>query len=181
MKIKLAVLGLFSAVYLIFVYTGCATNNSVQFSEIQTKNDELTKKIKELEEKAFKPGLGEIMSLNQMRHAKLYFAGEQGNWGLANYELDELVEGFEDVEDFHPTHQSLPKPTTEMIPMYMNEPLEQMRKAIKDQNKADFSKAFQALTNGCNGCHIAASFGFNVVKQPTTPPYSNQDFQPKPK
>ena len=181
MKIKLAVLVLFSAVYLSLVYTGCTINNSGQISELQTKNEELTKKVKELEEKGFKPGLGEIMSLNQIRHAKLYFAGEAQNWELADYELDELVEGFEDVENFHPTHKSLPKPTTEMIPMYMNEPLEQMRKAIKDKDKANFGKAFQLMTNGCNGCHVAANFGFNVVKQPTTPPYSNQDFQPHPK
>jgi hypothetical protein len=36
------------------------------------------------------PGLGEIMTLNQMRHAKLWRAGEAQNWSLAAYELDEL-------------------------------------------------------------------------------------------
>jgi hypothetical protein len=40
------------------------------------------------------PGLGELMSANQMRHAKLWFAGEAGNWPLAAYDLDELKEGF---------------------------------------------------------------------------------------
>ncbi|MGE5413642.1 MAG: hypothetical protein ACM3NW_05660, partial [Syntrophomonadaceae bacterium] len=39
------------------------------------------------------PGLGELMTFNQMRHAKLWFAGEAGNWKLARYELDELGEG----------------------------------------------------------------------------------------
>jgi hypothetical protein len=37
------------------------------------------------------PGLGEIMSANQMRHVKLWFAGEAGNWPLASYEVDELT------------------------------------------------------------------------------------------
>src|ERR1700689_4177434 len=43
------------------------------------------------------PGLGEIMTLQQLRHIKLWFAGRAGNWPLADYEVDELNEGFEDV------------------------------------------------------------------------------------
>lgn len=46
-------------------------------------------------------GLGEIMSLQQMRHTKLWLAGEVGNWDLAAYEVDELGEGFDDVVKFH--------------------------------------------------------------------------------
>ena len=42
----------------------------------------------------YTPGLGEIMTLNQMRHIKLWFAGKATNWPLASYELDELEEGF---------------------------------------------------------------------------------------
>jgi hypothetical protein len=43
----------------------------------------------------FTPGLGEIMTLQQMRHLKLWYAGQAGNWPLADYELDELKEGFD--------------------------------------------------------------------------------------
>src|SRR5262249_41193919 len=42
---------------------------------------------------AYTPGLGELMTLQQMRHAKLWLAGQAGNWELASYELDELDEG----------------------------------------------------------------------------------------
>lgn len=42
------------------------------------------------------PGLGEIMGATQMRHLKLWYAGEAGNWPLASYEVDELAEGFAD-------------------------------------------------------------------------------------
>jgi hypothetical protein len=37
------------------------------------------------------------MSLQQMRHTKLWFAGNARNWDLAGYEFDELKEGFENV------------------------------------------------------------------------------------
>ena len=48
-------------------------------------------------EPPYQPGLGEIMSLQQMRHIKLWFAGNAANWPLANYEIGELGEGFDDV------------------------------------------------------------------------------------
>src|SRR6202451_4323006 len=44
------------------------------------------------------PGLGEIMTLQQLRHIKLWFAGHAGNWPLADYEIGEVNEGFEDVD-----------------------------------------------------------------------------------
>ena len=43
------------------------------------------------------PGLGEIMTLQQLRHIKLWFAGRAGNWPLADYEIDKLKGGFDDV------------------------------------------------------------------------------------
>src|SRR5690348_11915037 len=54
------------------------------------------------------PGLGEIMSLQQMRHTKLWLAGAAKNWKLADYELDELGEGFDDAVKMHPTHKDSP-------------------------------------------------------------------------
>ncbi|HYS48851.1 MAG TPA: hypothetical protein VEM36_08765 [Xanthobacteraceae bacterium] len=48
----------------------------------------------------YAPGLGEIMTLTQMRHLKLWFAGDAKNWELADYELDELKEGFDDAIEY---------------------------------------------------------------------------------
>ena len=41
--------------------------------------------------------LSGIMAQQQMRHIKLWFAGAAGNWPLADYEIDGLKEGFDDV------------------------------------------------------------------------------------
>ena len=57
---------------------------------------------------AYVPGLGELMTLQQMRHTKLWLAGEAGNWPLAAYEIKELGEGFDDIVKFHPTHEESP-------------------------------------------------------------------------
>ena len=124
------------------------------------------------------PGLGEIMTAVQMRHAKLGVAGAAGNWELVDYELDELDEGLEDAALYHPTHKDMKQPLTEMIPAFMNGPLDALREAAKTKDVDKFDMGFDALTTGCNGCHQAADFGFNVVTKPTAAPVPNQQFDP---
>lgn len=124
------------------------------------------------------PGLGEIMTLNQMRHAKLWFAGAAGNWKLASYELDELEEGFHDVVEFHPTHKESPVPIAAVVPEITSVPLKKLRAAIAGKRSDDFAAAFDQMTLACNSCHRATNFGFNVVKRPTANAFSNQDFAP---
>jgi hypothetical protein len=127
----------------------------------------------------YTPGLGEIMTLNQMRHAKLWLAGQAGNWPLAAYEIDELEEGFQDVMAFHPMHKDSPVPLREVIPIITGGPLRDLKAAVGKQDAAAFSQAFDALTNACNRCHQTTNFGFNVVTRPTGNPFSNQDFAPR--
>lgn len=126
----------------------------------------------------YTPGLGEIMTLTQMRHVKLWFAGQSANWPLANYELDELNEGLEDAATFHPTHKDAELPIPQLIDKIMKAPIGQLEEAVKAQDQERFTKAFDALTGGCNSCHQATKFGFNMVTRPTANPYSNQVFQP---
>ena len=126
----------------------------------------------------YTPGLGEIMTMTQMRHSKLWFAGQAGNWPLAAYELDELKEGFDDAVTFHPTHKDAPLPISELIPKMTTEPLQELAAAVGAKDRDKFAQAFDNLTNACNGCHRAANFGFNVVGRPTENPYTNQIFQP---
>jgi hypothetical protein len=126
----------------------------------------------------FVPGLGEIMTLTQMRHSKLWFAGQAGNWPLAAYELDELHEGLDDAATFHVTHKDAPLPIPALIEKIMTEPLQQLQKVITAHDQSQFEPAFDAVTEGCNACHRAANFGFNKVTRPTANPYSNQAFEP---
>jgi hypothetical protein len=126
----------------------------------------------------FTPGLGEIMTMTQMRHAKLWFAGQAPNWPLASYELDELQEGMQDAATFHPTHKDAPLPIPALIQKIMTDPVQRLEKAIAARDADGFTQAFDALTEACNACHRATNFGFNVVTRPGANPYSNQTFQP---
>jgi cytochrome c553 len=124
------------------------------------------------------PGLGEFMTATQMRHSKLWFAGQAGNWALASYELDEIKEGFADITRFHPTHPGSPVPIREILPKLMAAPLARLQVAIRSQNLDKFDEAFDSLTASCNACHQAEKFGFNVITRPRSNPYTNQDFSP---
>ena len=126
----------------------------------------------------YTPGLGEIMTLQQMRHAKLWLAGQAGNWDLAAYEIKELGEGFDDIVKYHPTHEESPVAPKDAIPRMVSTPVANLRTAIAQKDAAAFEPAFDALTQACNNCHQATNFGFNVVERPTTNPYPNQVFTP---
>lgn len=118
------------------------------------------------------------MTLNQMRHSKLWFAGQAGNWDLASYELDELQEGLDDAARFHPTHKDSPLPIPALIQKIMAQPLAELQVAIKARDVNSFPARYDALTAGCNSCHQATKFGFNVVARPSSNPFTNQVFTP---
>jgi hypothetical protein len=116
------------------------------------------------------PGLGEIMTLQQLRHIKLWFAGRAGNWPLADYEIGELNEGFEDV------NKLLGGDTVDKA---VGAPMQALQKIIDNKNSAAFPAAFDQLTAGCNSCHHTLDHGFIAIQRPTSLPYSNQNFAPQ--
>ncbi len=116
------------------------------------------------------PGLGEIMTLQQLRHIKLWFAGRAGNWPLADYEIGELNEGFEDVDKL------LGGVTLEKM---VGAPIKALQKAVDDKNRAAFAAAFDSLSAGCNSWHHTLDHPFIVIQRPTLLPYSDQSFTPQ--
>jgi len=114
-------------------------------------------------------GLGEIMTLQQLRHIKLWFAGHAGNWALADYEVGELNEGFEEVDKL------LGGGTVDKM---VGAPLKELQKAVDDKNSTAFAAAYDRLSAGCNACHHALDHAFIVIQRPTTLPYSDQGFAP---
>lgn len=116
------------------------------------------------------PGLTEIMILQQLRHIKLWFAGRAGNWPLADYEVGELDDGFDDV------NKLLGGGTVEKM---VGAPIKALQKAIEDKNRAAFMTAFDRLSAGCNNCHHTLDHAFIVIQRPSLLPYSDQVFAPQ--
>jgi hypothetical protein len=121
-------------------------------------------------------GLGEIMSLQQMRHLKLWFAGAAKNWALADYELDELKEGFDDLIKFFPVKDDMP--IGQMAGSTAVPTLPDLKSAIDAHDAKKFAAAFDKLTAACNACHQASNHAFIVIQRPASSPYSNQSFAP---
>ena len=133
---------------------------------LQARIDGLEKKLSE----TYKPGFGEFMSSIQVHHEKLWFAGQHGNWKLADFEIHEIMEAIEGIETYE-TDREESKQIGMIKPV-----VDSVAKAIEAQNLPLFKSSFVHLTNTCNDCHRAVGFEFNQVKMPETPPFSNQVF-----
>jgi hypothetical protein len=140
-------------------------NKDVQ--QMQSKIDSLQRQL----DRTYKPGLGEFMTGIQLHHAKLWFAGQNQNWPLADFEIHEIRESLDDINEF-----CRDRPEVKSIGM-LKPSIDSVTEAIRQKDLRSFKNDFTILTGTCNNCHKATDHGFNVVVIPTNPPVSNQDFK----
>jgi hypothetical protein len=154
--------------FLLFIFISC--NQQADKTKIlQTRIDSLEIKLSQ----SYKPGFGEFMGNIQIHHAKLWFAGENQNWKLADFEMNEIKENLEGIQKY-----CLDRPETKSIGT-INAAMDSVNSSILKKNKEMFQRNYTNLTNACNDCHQATKHEFNVIVIPKTPPFSNQDFQIK--
>ena len=147
---------------------------AILLSACNQQNDStqiLQNQIDSLQTNAYKPGFGEFMSSIQVHHNKLWFAGQNENWKLADFEINEIKESLEDIKKY-----CTDRPETQSIGM-IDQPLQNVSKAIQQKNIAEFKDSYTILTSTCNSCHQATKHEFNVITIPTAPPFSNQRFK----
>ena len=116
------------------------------------------------------PRLNDIMVQQQMRHIKLWFAGDAGNWPLADYELDQLKDGFDDVANLL---------GGELAQQHVGGAISGLEKAIDAKSREAFVSAFDRLSAGCNECHRTLDHAFIMIQRPALNPYSDQNFPPR--
>lgn len=127
--------------------------------------------------KAYSPGVADIMIATQVRHAKLWLAGDARNWPLADYQIDELKEGLEDIVKYFPVYKDMP--VGQMIEATVMAPIAEVEAAVKARDRTKFIGAFDKLTAACNTCHESSNRPFIVVQRPTGSAFPNQSFAPK--
>ena len=120
------------------------------------------------------PTLADIMGVAQLRHFKLWYAGEVGNWDLAKYELRQIQTSIEDASRHFPNI-----PAADMT--IMTDPVQEVRNAIDARSTTKFFKAFETFTSACKSCHRSSNVGFIVITVPRlsptmTSPFSDQSF-----
>ena len=137
-----------------------------KINHLQNQIDSLQTKLSD----SYKPGLGEFMGNIQSHHIKLWYAGTNENWKLADFEIQEIIESFDDVEHF-----TNDRPETKLVPM-IRASLDSVTEAVQNKNMAQFKRSYLLMTNTCNQCHVAAQHEFNVIKIPENQPFSDQEF-----
>ncbi len=159
----------FIALSTLFLFAACNSSSNNE-EAMQIKIDLLQEKM----DNTYKPGLGEFMTGIQLHHAKLWFAGINANWRLADFEINEIKEALDDIRQFNTD-----RPEIKSLDM-INPAIDSMNNAIKRQDQASFRSGYMLLTNTCNNCHRATQHEFNIITVPSVPPVSNQQFKSNP-
>jgi len=150
----------------VILFLAACNHQSDNSNRLQQQIDSLKNKLN----KTYKPGLGEFMTEIQLHHAKLWFAGKNANWELANFEMGEIRESIDAIQQY-----CTDRPEIRELPL-INPPLDSLKMAITGRNKILFNSSFILLTNTCNNCHQVTKHGFNIIRIPDTPPVTNQVF-----
>ena len=125
----------------------------------------------------FKPAMDDLMTmLIQPRHIKLYYAGQQKNWTLAAFELNELGTALRRIGQTIPKYRNFSVDAT--VASIFAPKLQAMDAAIKSGNQAQFTAAYGELTEACNTCHQGLEHPFLVIKVPDAANYPDQDYRP---
>jgi hypothetical protein len=132
-------------------------------------------RLQELEAR-FTPGLHSLMLDLGMRHASVWFAGEAGNWPLADYLVHELEELLEDIEELHPVYREIR--VAELLGEMTLPAVESLQEAVEAGDRAGFARAYDRLTSACNACHEVADRAAIVIQRPTAPPFTNLRYPP---
>lgn len=120
------------------------------------------------------PELGQQMLELQIRHARLWQAGQSQDWLLTQFQLAELRESFSAVVELNGEHAALqPERLAEVLPAVTGPALKQMQAAVDASDKRKFEAAFDALSEACTACHARSDHGFLVIQRPRTPVLDN--------
>jgi hypothetical protein len=153
---------------LLFGLFSC-NNQNINTQTLQNQIDSLKTQLNHV----YKPGFGFLMTNIQAHHAKLWFAGINENWKLAQFEVKELKEITDEIQKYQKDRKE-----TEL--MSMLEPgLVEIERAVSSGNLDAFKKSYTQLTIACNECHKLTDFEYNTVKVPETLEFSNQEFKLK--
>ncbi len=105
------------------------------------------------------PGLGTVMMEYGYRFALAWQAEQAGNWGMAEYQLDEAKEIQEVGETTRPAK-------ADMLKAFEQAYLTSLIEAAKAKDAATFEANAQSAVTACNACHQATGHPYVVVQFP---------------
>jgi len=109
------------------------------------------------------PALGAVMMEFGHRFYVSYYAAKAGNWDLANYEIEELIEAQEVAEATRPKYKK-------QLKEFETNSLKKLQASIKNQNWNSFKASYKETTKACNSCHIENGHPYIVYELPKEAP-----------
>lgn len=139
----------------------------------------LKAQVAQLQQQHPAPELGQQMLELQIRHDRLWWAGESGNWTLAYFMVGELGEALRGIEQTNGDAAEMqPDKLSEVMPSIMNPAIKEVQAALAKQDKAAFAKAYDKLSASCTACHQVAGNTFLIMQRPRTRLLDNLRYAP---
>ncbi|HLK27604.1 MAG TPA: hypothetical protein VKT28_03425 [Puia sp.] len=142
---------------MILIFNSC--NQQTITDNKQAEIDSLKTIIAQL-----KPGLGEFMLQIRYHHDSLGKAIINKNYERAAYEIDELKETAEKIEQLNITNDKLQKPFAIFYEKYLQSPLQTLADAASKKDDASLKTNFISLTSNCNSCHKENNMEFMKIE-----------------
>jgi hypothetical protein len=163
---RITIIGPILLFTLVALLLASCTDRPHYIQPFQARLDSMEQKLRH----TYTPGFGELMLNIQIHHAKLWFAGKNGNWELAAYDQSLIRSAFQKIRSFHPDNPN--STATAMIDI----PMDSIGSAITRKDPAAFQRSFGLLTTTCNNCHAVTKHAFNLITIPKTEPIGNQSY-----
>ncbi len=119
----------------------------------------------------------ETMGYYQRFSHKLWLAGKNENWELADFythELEEVTENLINGDVIHDDYNLSNLSENMLLPK-----IEKVEEAIRQKNQVLFLDNYELMIASCNLCHNATKHNFIKITVPTDSTRWNQDFTVK--
>jgi hypothetical protein len=159
---------LFVLLFIIVGYLLIKTNrhkHDIQAAEIGKDSVQTEDDHEEIE-------LAVYMGRLQLFSNKLWFAGKNSNWELAEFYIEEIEETMEEVAE-HEILEDGVKVHEQMV-VWGLPAIKNIETEAKQKNLQGFELKYNALVSACNSCHQASKHGFIKIKIPDSPVFTNQ-------
>lgn len=156
----------------ILLFTFCIYNNT-KINELTSENTKLVQQLKQAnsgEEEHFE--LAVLMTRMQIHFNKLWFAGKNENWELAQFYTHEIEESLEELIKNKVIDDGINVST--LAETMTKKPFHQLEQAAMQGPLADFETAYTNMVNTCNRCHQASAHSFIRIQLPKQPAFDNQ-------
>ena len=147
----------------------------------QTTADEIAALKAENERlKSLVPSQSHAMMDVAYHFTNLWFAGEQQNWPLAQFYLNESRSHIRWAIRIAPVRRAAAGEVKleEIFTAFDNSLLAEIQKQITAKDRKAFKVAYEAALGGCNGCHATSDKPFLHVKIPDQQEARIIDFKP---